>query len=122
MYLVGAAHPHKIDARRILEESIAAGERLVSDAEVLQEILHRYVAISRRDAIQPAFEVLFKTVDAIYPVDREDVEKAKNITLGYTSLSSRDAIHIAVMERYGIPTILTFDRGFSQYPGLSILS
>jgi hypothetical protein len=32
-------------------------QRLVTDAEVLQEILHRYVAIDRRDAIQPALEV-----------------------------------------------------------------
>jgi hypothetical protein len=30
----------------------------VTSAEVLQEILHRYVAINRRDAIQPAFDAL----------------------------------------------------------------
>src|SRR5258706_16339815 len=48
MYLVGADHPHKADARRLLESAIGAGERLVTDAEVLQEILHRYVAIDRR--------------------------------------------------------------------------
>src|SRR5258708_22553538 len=35
MYLVGADHPHKVDARRLLEAAIAAGERLVTDAEVL---------------------------------------------------------------------------------------
>lgn len=33
-------------------------ERLVTDAEVLQEILHRYVSIARSDAIQPAFDAL----------------------------------------------------------------
>lgn len=121
MYLVGAAHPHKIDARRILEQIIAAGERLVTDAEVLQEILHRYVAINRRDAIQPAFEVISKTADQIYPIDYADTERAKDIVLGYTSLSARDALHIAVMERYGISTILTFDRGYSIYPGIMVL-
>ncbi|MFN0171838.1 MAG: PIN domain-containing protein, partial [Bryobacteraceae bacterium] len=45
MYLVGAAHPHKTDSQILLERLIAAGERLVTDAEVLQEILHRYTAI-----------------------------------------------------------------------------
>jgi predicted nucleic acid-binding protein len=45
MYLIGAAHPHKTDAQVILERLIAAGQRLVTDAEVLQEILHRYTAI-----------------------------------------------------------------------------
>lgn len=43
MYLVGAAHPSKIAAQRQLERVISGGERLVTDAEVLQEILHRYV-------------------------------------------------------------------------------
>ena len=57
MYLIGAAHPHKIDAQRALERFVAERERLVTDAGVFQEILHRYVAIDRRDAIQPAFDV-----------------------------------------------------------------
>ena len=42
MYLVGSEHPHKIDAQRLLERFISDDERLVTDAEVLQEILHRY--------------------------------------------------------------------------------
>ena len=50
MYLVGAAHPHKADAQRLLERLVIDNRRLVSDAEVLQEILHRYVAIGRPDA------------------------------------------------------------------------
>ena len=43
MYLVGAEHPLKFEARRLLEAAVASRERLVTDAEVLQEILHRYV-------------------------------------------------------------------------------
>jgi uncharacterized protein len=45
MYLIGSPHPHKTDAQRLLETLIAKRESLVTDAEVLQEILHRYVAI-----------------------------------------------------------------------------
>ncbi len=52
MYLVGAEHPHKVDARRILERAIGAGERLVTAAEVLQEILHRYVAVLQARGIE----------------------------------------------------------------------
>jgi hypothetical protein len=36
MYLVGAPHPHKIDAQRVVEAALVAGERLVTDADVLQ--------------------------------------------------------------------------------------
>ena len=58
MYVVGRAHPLKGVAERLLQDAVAAEQRLVTSAEVMQEILHRYVAIDRRDAIQPALAVL----------------------------------------------------------------
>lgn len=118
MYLVGAAHPHKADAQRLLEAAIVAGERLVTDAEVLQEILHRYAAIERRDAIQPAFDAVNDMVDEVFSILPADVERAKSIVLGKTRLSARDAIHAAVMERERIERIMSFDRGFDGLPGL----
>ncbi len=118
MYLVGAAHPHKVDGRRLLERAVADGRRLVTDAEVFQEILHRYVAIDRRDAIQPCFEVLLEVVDEVLPVDFDVVMRAREIVLGRTELTARDAIHVAVMERHGIGEILSFDRHFDGLPGV----
>lgn len=118
MYLVGAPHPHKADAQRMLERCISQGERLVTDAEVLQEILHRYVAIDRRDAIQPAFDAVLGVVDEVIPITRQDAELARTIVLGSPRLSARDAIHVAVMEAQGCETILTFDRGFDGVPGI----
>ena len=70
MYLIGAPHPHKVDAQRLLERAAAGHERLVTDAGVLQEILHRYVALDRRDAIQPAFDLLLAVVDEVFPIDQ----------------------------------------------------
>ncbi|MBZ5548329.1 MAG: type II toxin-antitoxin system VapC family toxin [Acidobacteriia bacterium] len=122
MYLVGAPHPHKADAQRLLEKLITDRQRLVTDAEVLQEILHRYVAIDRRDAIQPAFDALLGLVDQVLAVDRAVVERAKNIVLGYRQLSARDAVHLSVMEQNGIDQILSFDAGFDVFPGITRLS
>jgi predicted nucleic acid-binding protein len=121
MYLVGAPHPHKVDAQRVLEKLIRDGQRLVSDAEVLQEILHRYVAIQRRGAIQPAFDALLGIVDEVLPVDARAVERAKQIVLEYQELSARDAVHLAVMEQHGIEQILSFDAGFDAFPGITRL-
>jgi len=118
MYLVGAPHPHKADARRLLEGLIAAGERLVTSAEVMQEVVHRYVAIQRREAIQPAFEALLGIVDDVYAVEQEDVEAAKTQLDGIPSLSARDALHVAMMKRRGVHRILSFDAGFDAVPGL----
>jgi predicted nucleic acid-binding protein len=119
MYLVGDAHPHKTDSRRLLEACIARGERLVTDVEVLHEILRRYAAIDRRDAIQPAFDALLGVVDQVLPVERKDAERAKGIVLERVQLSVRDALHLAVMEHHGISRILSFDSGFDTYPGVS---
>jgi len=118
MYLVGAAHPHKVDAQLLLERLIAGRERLVTDAEVLQEVLHRYVAIGRRDAIQPAFDALLGVVDEVFPVDLHAVERAKAILLERRQLSARDALHAAVMEQQRVTRILTFDTGFDGLPGV----
>jgi predicted nucleic acid-binding protein len=121
MYLVGASHPHKADAQRLLERFITERERLVTDAEVLQEILHRYVAIDRLEAIQPAFDAVLDLVDEVFPVDLAVVERARTIVLGRRRLSARDAIHVAVMEAQGIDRILSFDAGFDGFPGVQRL-
>ncbi len=121
MYLVGAAHPHKIDAQRLVEKLISERRRLVTDAEVLQEILHRYIAVNRRDAIQATFDSLLGIIDEVLSIDRATVERAKEIVFGNTRLSARDAIHLAVMEQHGISRILSFDTGFDGFPGIARL-
>jgi len=122
MYLVGADHPHKVDAQRLLEQLIARDERLVTDAEVLQEILHRYAAIDRRDAIQPAFDAIVQVVDEVFPIEAADVERAKSVLAGSRQLSARDAVHVAIMERHGVDRILSFDAGFDARPGITRVS
>jgi predicted nucleic acid-binding protein len=121
MYLVGADHPNKVVALRMLERAVTHRERLVTDAEVFQEILHRYVAIGRRDAVQPAFDALNATVDEVLPIERKVVERAKDLVLGYTSLSARDSIHVAIMQAHGLRRIMSFDTGFDLIPGLTRL-
>ena len=118
MYLVGSAHRHKTDSQMLLERMIAGGERLVTDAEVLQEILHRYSAIDKRQAIEPALRVTLDIVDDVFPIEKRDVLRAAEITHNPAQLSARDAIHLAIMERHSIKTIMSFDTDFDRWPGL----
>jgi uncharacterized protein len=122
MYLVGTPHPHKADAQRLLEKLVGDRQRLVTDAEVLEEMLHRYVAINRRDAIQPAFDALLGIADQVLAVDLAATERAKEIVMGHRQMSARDAVHLAVMEHHGIERILSFDSGFDRFPGIMRLS
>jgi hypothetical protein len=117
MYLVGTDHPNKAEARAQLELAVARRERLVTDAEVLQEILHRYVAIDRRRFIVPALDALLGVVDEVYPVELADVTRARDIVLS-SRLTARDALHLAIMQRHGIPRIMTFDDDFADVTGI----
>jgi uncharacterized protein len=118
MYLVGAAHPHKVDAQRRLEALVADRARLVTDAEALAEILHRYVAVDRRGYIQLAYDALLGVVDEVLPVERGTLERAKQLVLQYPTMLVRTAVHVAVMQQHAIDTALSFDTGFDRVPGV----
>ncbi len=118
MYLIGADHPRKTEAQILIERLVAGGERMVTDAEVLQEILHRYSAIRRLDAVTPALQLVLAIVDEVFPVEKSDVLRAGEIVQMPTGLSARDAVHLAVMERREVGAIFSFDTGFDRWPGV----
>lgn len=114
MYLVGADHPNKVLTLNLLDSVVRDQQRLVTDVEVFQEILHRYTAIHRHDAIEPAFNALRGLVDEVYAIDIEDVNRARLILRTESGISARDALHVAVMKRYAIHRIMSFDTGFDK--------
>ncbi len=121
MYVMGNDERLRIDARLAVERQIAERRRLVTSSEVFQEVLHRYVSIGRRDALEPAFETLRGLVDDVFAVEEPDVFAAKDLLHAHPRLSARDALHAAVMRRRGITEILSFDRGFDQLSGIKRL-
>ena len=97
MYLIGADHPNKLQAQRLIERVIEAQERLVTDAEVFQEILHRYDAIKRREAIKSAYDLLLGLVEEVFAIDLLDLQRARDILMETKEVSARDSLHAAVM-------------------------
>lgn len=122
MYLIGADQALQLRARSQIEDAIALGDVLCTDAEVLQEILHRYLAIRRPEFIDPAFDTLLGVVDVVYPIEREDVERGRRIVRTTGRLSARDALHIAVMQRHDVDRVMSFDTGFDAIPGIERLA
>jgi predicted nucleic acid-binding protein len=121
MYLVGGEHPNKVDAQRVLKRLASEQRHLVTNSEVLQEIMHRYISAGRRDWIEYAFNALRAIVDDVLAVEEPDVLAAKDLVLAYQRLSAREAVHVAVMRRREITEIFSFDRGFDAVPGIQRL-
>jgi predicted nucleic acid-binding protein len=119
MYLIGADHPNKSQSLELIERVIKARERLVTDAEVFQEILHRYDAIARREAIKAAYDLLLGIVDEVFAIDLLDLQRARDILLGTKDLSARDSLHAAVMERHGVEQIMSFDGGYDELTNIT---
>jgi predicted nucleic acid-binding protein len=88
---------------------------------VLQEILHHYVAINRRDAIQPAFDAVQRVVTRSSRLLRRMSNGPRPSSRVTPALSARDALHVATMERNRVTQIMSFDAGFDRYPGLERL-
>lgn len=116
---MGAPHPNRDRVAEFLAR--APSERLVTSAQVYQEVIHRYASISRHEAIGGAFRVLDGLVATVFPITRADVGLAEEIVAAYPELPSRDCLHLAVMEANGISRALTFDRGFASYPSVTVL-
>ena len=122
MYLVGAEHPNKDRTIVVLTRLAQSGETLVTDVEVYQEILHRYVAVGRLDAIDAAFASLDALVDDVLAFGVAEVRAARTLMQSAAGLSARDALHAAVMASAGVKRIFSFDRAFDTLEGVERLS
>ena len=118
MYLVGADEDMRHAAQAAVMAAHDTGSVLVTDAEVYQEVLHRYTAIGRPEAIRPCVEVLDRLTARVLPIDRVVVTGAIEALAVNARLSARDAVHVAVARAHGIDRILSFDRGFDDVDGV----
>ena len=64
---------------------------------------------------------LLDVVDDVFPIEEADVLRAAAILQTEQRLSSRDALHVAIMERHGISKILSFDADYDTWPGIDRL-
>ena len=121
MYAMGTASRFKEPCARILRAGAADRTILVTSAETLQEVLHRYRSIGREGDIKPTFEAIAASVQRMLPVTADDVEEARQLGERIPEgrrVSARDLVHAAVARRQGLREILTVDAGFSSIPGV----
>jgi hypothetical protein len=118
MYAVGTAHPLKQPCVDFLE-AVALGEVVaLTDAEVLQEILHRYSALNRREQAIEIVQLFTRIMPIVLPITLADLQQALDIHRQHPRLQARDSLHAAVMSNHGLRRILSADHHFDEVPEL----
>lgn len=115
MYVAGAEHPNRAPSLRFLARVQAGEVEACTSTEVLQEILHRYVRLERRDLARAVYDAFVELCPVVLPVTLADTDRAKVLIAG-GGVSARDAIHAAVMFGNDVHRIATFDTDFDRIP------
>jgi len=122
IFAAGRAHPHKAPCARVLLLAAEHPRAFVTDAEVLQELVHRYVASGRwavgREVLWSFAEVMR---DRIEPVAATDILAAARLADHHPRISARDLLHAAVMQRVGADRIISADADFDHLPNITRL-
>ena len=108
---VGRRHPLRDQARAVVADALRRGDRLVTSAEVLQELLHYYLRTRRVSVLDDSFALVDRCVDEVWPVERADVDMARTLMEQHPGLEARDLVHLASCLRRKPTKLMTFDRG-----------
>ena len=119
MYAAGADHPNKLPSVRWVERIARLEVNVAVDAEVLQEILHRYRSIRRWAEGMRVYEQVRRLVPAVIPVTAEVLDRARVLLDDHDHLMARDAIHAAVVFEHSLAGICSFDRDFDSIDGFN---
>lgn len=118
MYAAGAAHRLKRPSADLLDR-IARGEVEAGiDAEILQEILHRYRALRRWEQGRQLYDLTRALFPGVLPVTAEVLDEARRLLDERPEASARDAVHAAACRVYDAEAICSWDRDFDRFEGL----
>ena len=112
MYAAGGPHSLRESCRAALQAAIDQRVSLVTDSEVLQEILYRYFALQKPEVAREVYGAATELCDEVLPVSERTTARARELLLQYRNITARDAIHIAAMEEGGISRLLSTDSDF----------
>lgn len=115
MYAIGGSHPLKVPCVGVIQRIQERRLAVVTNTEVLQEILYRYRAIDQPDLAAETTRVVMEIVEEVLSVTVDDIHFAMELLHAKNIMNVRDAIHCATMVRNKIRSILSADRHFDQF-------
>ena len=122
IYASGREHPNKEPCARVLMMAAEHPLSFVTDVEVLQELVHRYLASERwvlgREVLRGFAEVMHGRIEPVYA---GDIRLTARLADSHLGVSARDLLHAAVMRRLGADRIISADTDFDRLPGVTRL-
>lgn len=125
MYAVGSPHPLKEQAREFFHECSQSHAPLCTSAEVLQELLHAYLPVSRPQTLDAAMALIEGAGVDVWPLEEADIALARQLYAQRPYLAARDVCHLASCRRRGVREIRTFDQMLADAAhamGMSLLA
>lgn len=121
-YAAGRDHPLKEPCKEVLRLAAVESESFFTDAEVLREMLHRYLSLRRwsegKRVVLDFADLMSGSVESVVA---EDILRASDLADEYAvkpgaRLAARDLLHAAVMLRVegDASTIVTADTDFDD--------
>jgi predicted nucleic acid-binding protein len=114
MYAAGGDHPMRDACRRIIDRISDGSLDAATSAEVIQEILHRFLSIGRPESGATLVERTQDLMAPVLPITHALMRRVPLLAGRYPFLAARDVVHIATCIHEGITDIITPDRGFDQ--------
>ncbi len=115
IYAAGRPHRLKEPCAQVLMLAAERPEAFLIDAEVLQELLHRYLALrlwpEGRDVFHGFADLMRERVE---PVQAIDVEQAALLADELPELGARDLLHAAIMRRLAVQRVISADAGLDR--------
>ena len=114
MYASGVEHPLRAPCRQVIRQVGAGDLHGVISAEVIQEILHRFVSIRRPDVGLAQATEAMDIFAPVLPITHALMRRVPDLAVKYPRLSARDLVHVATCIHEGITEIISPDRAFDQ--------
>ncbi len=123
IYAAGRAHPLKGPCASVLQLAAEMPGQFLTDAEVLQELLHYYLRRGLRSSGLQVVEGFAQLMEGrVEPVSREDVLAACLLAReGPEGVPARDFLHLAIARRAGASFIISADTDFDRLGGIERL-
>lgn len=114
MYAAGKESPQRAPCQRFLDRIVTGeGPSTCTDAEVLQEILHRYRSLKLPEVGFQVFDAVTHLGIPILAVTDRAMAEARRLLEEHPGLSTRDGLHLGVMREHGIEEVLSYDGDLS---------